>query len=384
MKKSIPLVALLSFICWVPYNLYAQPDSIKKQSPFSLRVSYVGNSVTNLKGGIKPGTVYLGMANLRASFNTASAGFWSGGELFINVANTHGGMPSAILVGDFQGVSNIEAGDLTYLYELWFKQLIGPICVIAGLQDMNAEFAVSESSGIFLNGSFGVPSTIAHDVPAPIFPLTALGIHLKWDIQENISVKIAVFNGLPDDFESNPYNFQWNIKPDDGFLTISEVSYHRNRINGLDGTYKLGGYYHSHVCNTNDKRNDCATPNYGIYFISDQVLLKRSSQRQLSLFTQVSLSPKQTNDNCFYFGLGLNFTGLFSKRTGDVLGMAVAHAGFNNTIRGNETTLEVTYQLKMNEHFFIQPDFQYIINPSGTDNKIANALVLTMRAGINF
>ena len=384
MKKVIPQVVLLSFIFWFPCYLNAQTDSIKQQSPFSLGVSYIGNSVTNLSGGIRQGTVYLGMANFRVSFNTASAGFWSGGEFFLNAANTHGGIPSAILVGDFQGVSNIEAGDLTYLHELWFKQSIGPVSVIAGLQDMNAEFAASEFSGIFLNGSFGIHSTIAHNVPAPIFPLTALGVQLQWNIQENISIKIAVFDGLPDGFESNPYNLEWNLKPDDGFLTIAEVSYHRSRINGFDGTYKLGGYYHNHVCLADENGNDCATPDYGIYFLADQVLFKGSTGRQLSLFTQLGLSPKKINTNCCYLGFGLNYTGFFPKRTEDVLGLAIAHAGFNNAIRGNETTAELTYLLKVNEHFFIQPDFQYVINPSGTDEILANALVGTMRVGINF
>jgi porin len=374
----------LILLCWFSQGLSAQIDSARKQSPFSLGVSYIGNSVTNITGGIRQGSVYLGMANLRVSFNTASSGLWKGGELFLNAANTHGGMPSAVLVGDFQGVSNIEAGDLTYLHELWFKQSIGPLSVIAGLQDMNTEFAVSEYSGIFLNGSFGVHSTIAHNVPMPIFPLTAIGIQLQWDVRENISTKIAVFDGLPDDFESNPYNLEWNLKPDDGFLTIGEVSYHRSRINGLDGTYKLGAYYHNHVCHADENDNDCATPDYGIYFLADQVLFKGSSDRQLSFFTQVGLSPKHINDNCFYLGFGLNYTGLFQKRTDDVLGLAIAHAGFNNAIRGNETTIELTYMLRVSEHFFIQPDFQFVINPSGTDEKLADALVGTMRVGINF
>ena len=384
MKKNISQVVLWSFICWFPSFLYAQADTIKKSSPFTLGVSYIGNSVTNISGGIRQGSVYLGMANLRVSFNTSSAGFWKGGELFLNAANTHGGMPSQTLVGDFQGVSNIEAGDLTYLLELWFKQSFGPISIIAGLQDMNTEFAVSECSGIFLNGSFGVPSTIAHNVPVPIFPLTAIGIQLQWNVQENISAKIAVFDGLPDAFESNPYNLEWNLKTDDGLLTLGEVSYHRSRKNRLDGTYKLGGYYHNHVCHSDEKGNDCATPDYGIYFLADQVLFTRSSDRQLSFFTQIGLSPKEINDNWFYLGFGLNYTGLFPKRTDDVLGVAIAHAGFNNAIRGNETTAELTYMMKMNEHFFIQPDFQYVINPSGTDEKLENAFVGTMRIGINF
>ena len=108
--KSTFIVAFAANI--ITGGVYAQNNNeeVVVNSPFSYEASYTGDLVSNFKGGIKTGTAYLGLANLKAGFDTEKARWWKGGQLFVNVGNTHGGEPSATLVGDFQGISNIEAG----------------------------------------------------------------------------------------------------------------------------------------------------------------------------------------------------------------------------------------------------------------------------------
>src|ERR1035437_3452005 len=81
--------------------------------------SYIGDNLNNLSGGVKTGSCYLGMASIKISFDTEKAGLWKGGHFCINAANTHGSSPSDALVGDFQVVSNIQAGNHTFIQELW-------------------------------------------------------------------------------------------------------------------------------------------------------------------------------------------------------------------------------------------------------------------------
>ena len=156
----------------------AESVILKSNQP-SLRFGafYTGDLVSNVSGGIQRGTTYLGLANIVAGFDTEKANWWKGGELFVNIGNTHGGEPSKNLVGDIQGVSNIEAGNLTFMYELWFKQRFGNFEIGLGLQDLNVDFASSENGALFTNSSFGIHSSIADNVTSPIFPLTALGLN---------------------------------------------------------------------------------------------------------------------------------------------------------------------------------------------------------------
>ena len=105
-----------------------------KEPALSFYGSYKGDFVSNLNGGIKTGSTYLGLADLFLELNTENAGLWKGGTFMLHGANTHGGEPSANLIGDLQVVSNIEAGNHTFLYELWYSQTFGNVHTTIGLQ----------------------------------------------------------------------------------------------------------------------------------------------------------------------------------------------------------------------------------------------------------
>lgn len=347
----------------------------------SVETSYLGDLVAN-KGGLSSGNQYLGMANIVISFNTKNLGLWPNGSVMLNAANTHGGTPTERLSGDFQGVSNIEAGDHTYIQELWYSHSLDNFYLTAGLQDLAVEFAVSEVGAHFLNGSFGVHSTLADNVPSPIFPITALGAQAGISFSDELTFKTGIFDGMPEDFESNPYNIKWRLSKDQGFLSISEVNFSSELFSGLKSTYKFGGYYHNHIHKTDEDENNFIDNNYGFYFVADQEFIS-NDEHILNAFSQISVSPETKNENNFYLGAGLTYSGLFN-RPDDVLGLAVAHAGFKNSVRENETVFELSYLVQITSFLSIQPDVQYIINPAGTEQKLDNALVGILRFGLNF
>ena len=383
--KSFLKTVLLLLVILVSQTTNAQVDTSHKISPLTFEASYVGDVVNIFSGGIKKGSAYLGMANFKILLNTKDAGLWSGGELLINGANTHGGTPSASLSGDFQVASNLEAGNLTYLHEFYYKQNAGNFTFIAGLQDLCSEFVSNENAALFLNSSFGVHSSISSNLPVPIFPLTSLGMQIHYNFSEKLTAKVAIFDGLPDDFEINPHNISWRLSGDDGYLLFTEISLN-NLIKNSISTFKIGYYYHnSHkVAISNENKTVSMPENYGAYLVIDHQIVKKENGKEISVFSQFSISPKSINDNWYYAGLGCNYKGLFNKRCDDILGFAIAHAGFKNRIHSHETTLEMEYKAHINNKIFIQPGCQYIINPSGTDENLDNALLATLRIGLNF
>jgi len=364
-----------------PHNIL-QPNRA-----FTTEASYVGDLCANMAGGIKTGLNFLGMANLKIGFNTGNAGLWNGGQFFINGAVTHGQSPSASLIGDFQVVSNIDADDHIYLHELWYSQSFGLFSVILGIQDLNAEFAASENGGLFLNSSFGIPPVISDNIPAPIFPLTAPGITVKLNLTDAITFSGAVYDGCPTAFELNAYNTAWHLNREDGTIIMTEIQW-ATTIQTLPGTWKAGYYYHSGLKET-DAETGTSTEvfekNYGFYMIADQTIWKKEgSDRSLSVFGQLALSPANINTHRYYMGGGINYTGFSEKQPSDALGIAVASAGFNKRYRQNETTIELYCKKQIGENLFIQPDIQYVINPAGTDETLPNALVGILRFGLNF
>jgi len=351
-------------------------DSVSK--PFYIEGSYIGDIVSNLSGGIKRGTTYLGLANLKAGVNTQAAGWWKGGEFRINAANTHGGTPSESFVGDFQGVSNIEAGNLTFMYEMWYKQTVGNLSLTIGLQDLNSNFAMTDNGALFTNSSFGIHPSIADNIPSPIFPLTALGAMLQYNYKEKLIWQAAIFDGTPDDFENNPYNTNWNLSGNDGYLAVTEIQVLQSLISGYDGTYKFGAYFHEHCDSTTIEQKT-----HGFYFVGDQMVYK-TLNGGWALFSQVGLSPKHENKNNYYLSLGVNIKGISQKRSKDEAGIAIAYAGFGEGSTRNETAVELTYLFSVNENIRLKPDLQYIIHPAGTGINLTNALVGSFRIELAF
>lgn len=359
----------------------------KHHKAFTYEASYTGDFCTNMIGGIKTGSKYLGMANLKVGFDTQNARLWKGGQFFINGAVTHGQSPSELLIGDFQAVSNIDAGDHIYIHELWYKHQFKGFEITFGLQDLNIEFAASDNGSMYINSSFGIPPVIPDNIPAPVFPLTALGITGKMEISDHVLLSAAIYDGCPTAFEHNLYNTNWHLGQNDGTLILSELAW-SSELFQLPGTYKAGYYFHSGLNKTNSETGEITKVfdnNHGVYFIADQTVWKKAdSDRRIGAFAQLALSPADINNHHYYFGGGINFFGISKNQPEDAVGIAIACAGFNKSYQQNETTIEVCYKKQISENFYIQPDLQYVIHPAGTDDVLPNALVGILRFNLTF
>ena len=351
----------------------------KGENPLLIEANYTGEGVANFSGGIKSGTAYSGMANIYVTFDTEKSKLWKGGTFFLNMANTHGCTPSATLIGDYQVESNIEAGNHSFLQEFWYQQKIKSLLLTIGLQDMNVDLANTENGAVYRNSSFGIMPVISSDVSVPIFPLTALGVTVEWDITKDTHWISAAYDGAITDFDKNPYNVEWNLCKKDGVLIASELQQDIQLYNELNGTLKLGGYYHTHKLQ--DDNGGKSTSNYGIYAIADQTIIKTSETKETSVFVQCGYNPNKYVQNSFYLGGGINQYGI-GQRKKDILGMAFAHAVFTTDGLKPETAFELTYKTVFTDYFYLQPDIQYVIHPAGTGVNLKNAFAAAIRFGL--
>ena len=381
MKKSnVKCVLTLGAITCITCSLYARKPSNKNDNePVSFEASYVADNVNDIAGGIQTGSTYLGMANMMLEFDTQKARMWTGGQFYINAANTHGDEPSVNLIGDVQIVSNIEAGNHTYLQEIWFKQRLGSTEITGGLQDLNWEFANSEYGALYLNSSFGILPIISNNFNASIFPLTTMGLTHKWNFSKQYTWLNAIYDGSPTNFDYNPYNLKWQFNSGDGVLIISEFQKHK-KIKQLPGIYKIGAYHHFHI--RKNIPDSLINRLFGVYAYADQTIWKRTN-KNAGLFLQLGYSPSSGSTNNFYLGSGINITGLLSKKARDTFGLAVAHVTFTHK-KSSETAFEVTYRYQLTGRIFLQPDVQCIVHPLGTGQPMPNALAANFRFGLNF
>ncbi len=362
-------------------------------------VDYTADYVSNFSGGLARGGVYLG--NLDVIIELDGAQIWGleGNSVFLYGLNNHGGSPGS-LVGDAQGLDNIEAPAAWRLYEAWIEQTFGSskFSLLAGLYDLNSEFDVIDSGGLFINSSHGIGldlSQSGQNGPS-IFPVTSLGLRLRWTPRPDIYIQAVVMDGVPGDPERPKNNIpHWDKS--DGLLLVAEAGYIRvphgagvRRFDDNGYSFKVAlGYWQ----NTSEipplLAGDGAT-NQGAYVLIDKSILRESDSgiQGMNMFFRFGVAESSLNRFGSYVGGGVVYSGLFNGRGDDQIGFGVAVGTngdpFRNAAKNHgvatdlrETGFEFAYQAVISESASVQIDLQYIINPDmnpSTNNAFAGIM----------
>ena len=181
------------------------PASVEeKSSAVDLSVVYSADVWSNVRGGTKRGSRYLDNLDVTLTVDAERVFGWRGATLFAYGLYNNGTRFSEDLVGDAQGISNIETGvRATRLYEAWVEQRFASdhASLKFGLYDLNSEFDAIESAALFLNPSHGIgPDFSQSGLNGPsIFPTTSLALRGDLKVTDNWLVRAAILDGVPGD-----------------------------------------------------------------------------------------------------------------------------------------------------------------------------------------
>lgn len=366
---------------------------------------YTGELVSNTAGGLSQRSEYLENGDVMLSIDAEKLMNWKGASFSFYALGDRGGSASE-LVGDVQGVSNIESDDTWKLYEAWYQQNFAQdrLSLLFGLYDLNSEFDVTENAGLFLNSSFGIGpdySQSGQNGPS-IFPTTSMAIRARYQPSDAFYIQSAVFDGVPGD-PDDPSGTQIQLGGNDGVLIATEVAYLTGTGEDSETPYSkfaLGGWFYSAEFDDISEVDNLGEPikrsgNKGLYIIGEQTVYREQDQSQgLALFARVGFANTSINQIGSYFGGGLVYSGLIPGRDEDQIGLAIAAAVNGNKfeqamsdlgtpVESAEIVLELSYKLQVLPQLAIQPDLQYVINPS-TDPNVKNALLLGTRFELSF
>ncbi len=365
---------------------------------FSL--STIQDYATVLNGGLSQRSTWASQNDAKVFFDTAKLGLWKGGTLMLHGTNYASSKKlSGELIGDTQTADWIEAPASTRLMELWYEQEVveGKLFWLGGLHDMNADFGLSQYGGLYINYAFCFPPATPDNTDLSTSPMTSLGTRMKFSPTEKLAFLAGVYNGTPGDPTINKHNTHVTLNNRNGLFSIVEGQYQFSLPlqDGLPGTFKLGGWQNSKnvpdLTVVDEETGDPAMhkANYGGYAIMDQMLWRENSDQGLGAFFTAGAAPADRNGVERSLTGGLNYTGLIPGRDADQLGMAYSTIRFSGkglaamAMEKAENVYELTYAAKITEDITVQPDFQYIQNPSG-DATIKNASVLTFRTNVKF
>jgi len=414
----------------IPKNVIAPVDvaGIRKSlatDGIALGGSYLAESFGN-RGGINQGVTYDGLLTLYLNADMKKLGLWKGLCFYANAFQIHGRSITVDNIGSLMAVSDAEATPATRLDELWFEQHLfnDHVAVRFGQLVADNEFIVSNGGLHFLNSTLGWPSIAAFDLPGggPAYPLATPGIRVAITPNDQLGLKLAVFNGDPADpnCRGDPQvcnNDGLDFRLDSPPLLVAEAAYKYNQKEGLAGTIKVGGW--NHFGKFADQRFDSGglpivgTSNpgrpidgdWGIFGIIDQLVWRLPGSEQpkgVALFGRVMGAPSDQNLIDFYTDGGITFTGMIPRRPEDVLAIGFAYTGVSNQVHGfdldsgfpvartHEAVLEICYTMQIKPGWTLQPDFQYFWQPGGNvpdpsgKGAVENAAVVGARTTINF
>ena len=371
---------------------------------FDVSVLYKSDNFSNVSGGLAQDGAYIHNIDAVFSLDAEKLAGWTGGSALIHFISNNGGRLNAC-VGDAQMVSNIEAPKLTKLYQLWVQQnfSVGSLSILAGLYDLNSEFYVTTTSGLFLNGSHGIGKDLsqAGQNGPSVFPNTALATRIKVEPMPNLYAQAVVLDGVPGD-PDDPFATSFHIDSREGALLVAEVGYSKegSESDASHGKLALGVWRYTSSFSEllpNDAGEGVeSSGNSGIYLLAETKVLCEgpSSSRGLALFARAGTANSGINKFNYHVGFGAVYTGLFPGREEDMLGLAVAHAhcgaefkklvlDAGSIVRNGELTVEITYRAQLTPWLAIQPNIQQIIQP-GADAAIRDATVIGTRIEIKF
>ena len=404
--KTLPLLPalLLGAVLTLPAGAGAQ------NGPAHLELTYTGDLFANMAGGRKRGLVYLDNLDLTLTLDLDRLLGWPDLRLFLYGLGNQGGSVGR-LVGDVQGVDNIEAPNAWQLYEAWIQHVgdDGHFSALVGLYDLNSEFDLIRSALLFMNSSHGIgPEFSGSGRNGPsIFPATSVAVRLRWLPADAVYVQAAMLDGVPGD-PAHPGGTHIEFASGDGALLAVESGVYfgggagrggeeevpRRRVARFGtptyvGRLALGLWGYTAPLPT-FAAGTANAHSLGAYALSEWTPCRcEPSAGRVTLFARVGVARARTNRLASYLGAGAVWQGPLPTRGTDRVGLALARA-YNGTpfrrarvlagapVERAETTLELTYMADVAPWLALQGDVQYVMDP-GTDPTLSNALVVGVR-----
>jgi len=294
-------------------------------------------------------------------------------------------------IGDFQGVSNIQAEDRTQIAELWVETwLLDVLRIKAGKVDFNSEFAFHEIGGEFVNSSPAVLPTI---VGYPTYPDPATAINLFYVPDERWHFGVGLYDGAaadgvptgsrgPKTFFHDDVSDAWFVCAEAGYVWAGGERWGAGRA-------VLGGFHHTATFATFDGGSDDGTS--GLWASLEQRLWRENPGEDdgqgVGAFVAVGFADDDVSACGSSVTFGVEWTGPLAGRDHDVLGIGVHHADMSDDpgagTPADETVFELLYKVALTPAISVKPELQYVLDPGGQQG-VDDVLVGLLRIEILF
>ena len=365
---------------------------------FKFLSTYTSQVWGNVAGGIKQGATYSGLLQFGLEIDFEKLAGWKGASFNTTWVWMSGGSPTTDLTGALVPASGIEAPFGFRALDLWLQQKFWDevVTLRAGMFNADRDFTLSDGCQLFLNTAFGWPILYNGNLGGPpAYPFAAPGLYAAVEPGGGWKFQGAVMQGVVWPPAENPTNFHWRFNRENGLLFLGETHYAWSGA-PLPGKAKLGVMFNSGYPDYVDG-NGGAWGGSFFYGIIDQMLWREpgtaaDTQQGLAWFNRTGFTSTPDRDPLgMLLNTGFTWTGLMPGRDDDAAGIGLVWSRLTpgqasqleGDNRGNEFTVEATYEAQLTPWFELQPDLQFVVQPGGS-TALPAALVLGLSATIDF
>ncbi|MEM9083919.1 MAG: carbohydrate porin, partial [Planctomycetota bacterium] len=317
-----------------------------------------------------------------------------GGTAFIQYLSVNPEQGGSLDSGDLQVYSNIENDrHLDVIFELWYEQVLldGMIRFKIGKIDVNSEFAFVDVAGDFSNSSAGFSPTI---LAFPSYPDSAMSVNVFITMIDSPSLEMTLGYGYYDG-ASGVDDIRTGARGPSSFFSTdgSDDSFHIAQLDfgwggsaddeERTGRLMVGGWHHTGEFARFDGGTDEGV--WGAFLTVEQEVIGGDNGPSLTLFGQLGFSDEDVSEVSHHLAIGAVSSG-FPWREDDSAGIYVTFAGLSDKpgagFTDDEVAIDLYYRHQATPAVFVQPELQYIANPSG--GGVDDALVGGLRVGVAF
>jgi porin len=358
---------------------------------------YVAEYTAVLDGGVRDEGSFRNVLTASAELDTHKAFGLDGGTALVQYLHANAERGGSFDAGDIQIYSNLEtAASLDVIFEAWYQQTLfdDRLRIKVGKVDANTEFNHVDVAGEFANSSAGFSPTI---FTFPSYPDSATSVNLFVKAIQSDALELTLSYGLYDGAlavdgvatgRRGPSTFFDEEHSDDYFhVSEAEIAWPSLGVLG-DGRVSVGGWWHSGAFTTFDEATRDGTG--GVYATIEQRVVSfdgANDDRGLYAFAQYGWADDEVSDFEQHFGVGVVAMGPLAGRVDDSAGVYYSLADLSDEpgagFAENESVVDAYYRAQVTPAFYLQPEVQYIANPSG-DPATDNALVGGVRVGVTF
>lgn len=363
-----------------------------------LGFTHKSDVLTNLSGGLKRGTVWMGNTEARVKMNLEMLLGWEATSAYIQYHSQLGSKFNRDYVDSFVIVDNIEANNTAQFFQAWIQKGFyeDSLSVLFGLYAIDSEFYVNDTSSVFTQTPYGMANDLGQSGMngPPIFPVGALGLRVKYTTPgKDFYAQYALTDGVPGD-PNNPRGTHIQLNKGDGTLSILELGLtpqSRAEESEYFNKTAIGFWRYSAKFNDLDPLNSTLHPSQGAYFLAERTLMneKDHPDQGLSGFVRYGVASKDIHQSDWTGSLGLRYHGLIDGRDDDIsaLGVTVSHASATfqrlNSSLGSETSIEATHRIQVKPWLALQPTVQYVLHPNMNPVR-QNVWIMGARVEVNF